>query len=90
MRNTNLNLHRRSIDLETALQKVETLLTERAEQIWELEEVPKIPVLPDEQLEMEHRMVMEASSNIVSFLALEDRCYASNIVHAPCICKLFI
>ena len=69
---TNLNLHRRTTDLEAALQKAETLLRERAQQIRELEEDPKIPVSPDEQLETEHRMVMEASSNIVS-LALEDR-----------------
>ena len=46
--------------------------SERAQHIRELEEVLKIPVLPDEQLETEHRLVMEASSNIVS-LALEHR-----------------
>ena len=68
---TNLNLHRRSIDLEAVLQKAETLLRERAQQIRELEEVSKIPVLSDEQLEIEHKLVMEASSNIVS-LDVED------------------
>ena len=44
---TNLNLHRRSTDLEAALQKAETLLRERAQQIRELEEVPKIHVSLD-------------------------------------------
>ena len=38
----------------------------------ELEEIPKIPVSPDDQLETEHRLVLEASSNLVN-LALEDR-----------------
>ena len=45
---------------------------ERAQQIHELEEVPRIPVLPDDQMEMEQRLLMAASSNIVS-LALEHR-----------------
>ena len=43
-----MNLHRRTTDLEAALQKAETLLHEKAQQISELEEVPKIPVSPDE------------------------------------------
>ena len=42
------------------------------QQVHELEEVPKIPISPDDQLENEHRLVMEASSNIVS-LDLENR-----------------
>ena len=58
--------------MEQALHKVETLLREKTQQVSELEEIPKIPVSPDEQLETEHRLVMEASSNIVS-LALETR-----------------
>ena len=69
---TNMSLHRRIMKLEATLQKAETLLREKAQQIRELEEVLKIPVLRDEQLETEHKLVMEASSNIVS-LALEDR-----------------
>ena len=69
---TNLNLHHRTIELEQALHKAETLLREKAQQVRELEEIPKIPVSPDEQLETEHRLVMEASLNIVS-LALETR-----------------
>ena len=69
---TNLNLHQRTIDLERALHQAEALLRERTQQVRELENVPKIPVSPDEQLETEHRLVMEASSNIVS-LALESR-----------------
>ena len=52
---TNLHLHQRTTTLENALQRVETLLRERAQLIRELEEVPKIPVSPDEQLETEHR-----------------------------------
>ena len=67
-----MSLHRRTIELETALQKCETLLREKTQQIHELEEIPKIPVSPDDQLETEHRLIMEASSNIVS-LALENR-----------------
>ena len=47
------------------------LLREKSHQIRELEEIPKIPVSPDDQLENEHKLVMEASSNIVS-LALEN------------------
>ena len=89
----NLNLHRRTTELEEALHRAEMLLRERTQQIRELEDVPKIPVSPDDQLETEHRLVMEASSNIVS-LALESTsvdqtltlyfnaltaCYASNI-----------
>ena len=69
---TNLNLHRWTVDLERALQHAEALLRERTQQVRELEEVPRIPVSPDEQLETEHRLVMEASSNIVS-LALESK-----------------
>ena len=69
---TNLNLHRWTTDLEWALQHTEALLREQTQQVRELEDVPKIPVSPDEQLETEHRLVMEASSNIVS-LALESR-----------------
>ena len=38
----------------------------------ELEEIPNIPISPDDQLETEHRLVLEASSNLVN-LALEDR-----------------
>ena len=67
-----MNLHRRTTNLEAACQKAETLPCEKAQQICELEEVPKIPVSPNEQLEIEHRLIMEASSNIVS-LALEHR-----------------
>ena len=37
-----------------------------------IEEIPKIPVLPDDELETEHQMIMAASSSIVS-LALEHR-----------------
>ena len=69
---TNLNLHRRTVELEQALQKTEALLRERTQQVHELEEIPKIPVSPDDQLETEHRLILEASSNIVS-LALESR-----------------
>ena len=68
---TNLNLHRQTVDLEQALQKTEALLRERTQQVHELEEVPKIRVSPDDQLETEHHLVTEASSNIVS-LALES------------------
>lgn len=67
---TNLNLHRWTTELERALHKAEALLRERTQQVRELEDVPKIPVSPDEQLETEHRIVMEASSNMVD-LALE-------------------
>ena len=41
---TNLNLHRRTTELEQALHKAETLLREKAQQVCELEEIPKIPV----------------------------------------------
>ena len=58
--------------METALQEVETLLRERTQQVRELEVVPKIPISPDDQLENEHRLVLEASSDLVS-LALENR-----------------
>ena len=51
---TNLHLHRRSTQLEDALQGAERLIRERAQQIRELEEIPKIPVSLDDQLEMEH------------------------------------
>ena len=63
---TNLHLHQRTTTLEGALQMVETLLREPAQQIRELEEVPKVSVSPDEQLETEHKLIMEASSNLVS------------------------
>ena len=59
---TNMSLHRRTMELEKALQEAETLLRE---------EVPKTPISPDDQLETEHRLVMEASSNLVN-LALES------------------
>ena len=48
------------MELETVLQKTETLLCDRSQQ-----------VSPDDQLENEHRLVMDASLNIVS-LALEN------------------
>lgn len=67
---TNLSLHQRTTQLEKALQEAENLSRERARQIRELEEIPKIPISPDEQLETEHRIVMQASSNMVD-LALE-------------------
>ena len=54
---TNFNLHRRSIELEQALHRAKALLREKTQQIRELEEIPKIPVSPDEQLEIEHRLV---------------------------------
>ena len=69
---TNMDLHRRTAHLEKALQEAEALSRERAQQVREMEEVPKIPISPDDQLETEHRLVMESSSNIVS-LALESR-----------------
>ena len=69
---TNLNLHWRTTDLEQALHQTEALLRERTQQVRELDDVPEIPVSPDEQLETEHRIVMEASSNMVD-LALETR-----------------
>lgn len=69
---TNMNLHRRTAQLEKALQEAETLSRERAQQVHEMEEIPKIPISPDDQLETEHRIVMQASSNMVD-LALE-RC----------------
>ena len=69
---TNMSLHRRTAELEKALQEAETLLRERTQMVRELEEIPKIPVSPDDQLETEHRLVLEASSNLVN-LALEDR-----------------
>ena len=67
----NMSLHHRTTELETALQRSNTLLREKSQQIRELEEIPKIPVSPDDQLENEHRLIMEASS-LVS-LALENR-----------------
>lgn len=70
--NTNMHLHRRTTRLEGAFQSAERLLCEKEQQICELEEVPKIPVSPDEQLETEHRLIMAASSNIIS-LALEHQ-----------------
>ena len=69
---TNMHLHRRSMQLEGALQNAERLLRERAQQIYKLEEIPRIPVSPDDQMETEDRLIMAASSNIVS-LALEYR-----------------
>ena len=45
---TNLSLHRRTNELEKALQEAETLLRERTQLVRELEEVPKIPVSPDD------------------------------------------
>ena len=49
-----MHLHRRSTQLECALQGAERLLCQRAQQICELEEVPKIPLSPNDQLELEH------------------------------------
>ena len=69
---TNMSLHQRTMELEKALQEAKTLLRERMQQVYELEEVPKIPISPDDQLKTEHRLVMEASSNLVN-LALESR-----------------
>ena len=69
---TNMHLHQRIMQLEGAFQSTERLLCEKEQQICELEEVPKIPVSPDEQLEMKHRLIMATSSNIIS-LALEHR-----------------
>ena len=66
----NMSLHCYTTELEIALQKTETLLCERSQEVRELEEIQKIPVSPDDQLENEHRLVMEASSNTIS-LALE-------------------
>ena len=57
---TNMSLHRRTVELEKAFQEAETLLRERTQQVRELEEVPKIPISSDDQLETEHRLVMEA------------------------------
>ena len=67
-----MSLHRRTMELEKALKEAETLLRERTQQVHELEEVPKIPISSDDQLETEHRLVMQASSNLVN-LALEKR-----------------
>ena len=39
---TNLNLHRRSTELEAALQRAETLLGEKAQQVRELEDIPNL------------------------------------------------
>ena len=69
---TNLNLHRRTVELEQTLQKTEALLRERTQQVREMEEIPKIPISPNDQLETEHRLLMQASSNMVD-LALEHR-----------------
>ena len=69
---TNLNLHQRTTDLEKALHDAEAVSRERARLIREMEEIPKIPISPDDQLETEHRIVMQASSNMVD-LALEQR-----------------
>ena len=69
---TNLNLHRQTIWLEATLQSTKSLLHERAQQIRKLEEIPKLPMSLDDQLETKHTLIMEASSNIVS-LALEHR-----------------
>ena len=66
-----MSLHRCTVELDTMLQRTEALLCEKTQQVCELEEVSKIPASPDNQLENEHRLVMEASSNIVS-LALEN------------------
>ena len=64
--------------MEATLQSAKSLLCERAQQIRELEEIPKILVSPDDQLEMEHRLIMENSSNIVS-LALENICIVTMV-----------
>ena len=69
---TNLNLHQRTTDLEKALHDAEAVSRERARLIREMEEIPKIPISLDDQLETEHRLVMQASSNMVD-LALEQR-----------------
>ena len=69
---TNMSLHRRTIELEKALQEAEALLREKMQLVRELEEIPKIPISPDDQLETKHGLILEASSNIVN-LALEDR-----------------
>ena len=45
---TNMNLHRRTAELEKALQEAETLSRERAQQVHEMEEIPKIPISPDD------------------------------------------
>ena len=66
----NMDLHHCTMQLEQVFQWKEQLLCQREQQIKELEEVPKIPVSPDEQLEKDHKMIMMASSNIVT-LALE-------------------
>ena len=60
------------MQLENALQSAENLLRQPAQQIRKLEEIPKILVSLDDQLESEHRLIMAASSNIVN-LALEHR-----------------
>ena len=65
-----MSLHRRNAKLEKALQEAETASRERAQLVRELEEITKMPISPDDQLETEHRIVMQASSNMVD-LALE-------------------
>ena len=69
---TNMSLHRRTTELEQALREAEHLLREKTQLVRELEEIPKIPISLDDQLEAEHRLILESSSNIVN-LALEDR-----------------
>ena len=58
---TNMSLHRRTMELEKALQEAKTLLRERTQQVHELEEVSKIPISLDDQLKTEHRLVMQDS-----------------------------
>ena len=69
---TNLQLHGRTTQQESAFQNIERLFWEREQQIHELEEILKIRITLDDQLATKHRMIMVASSNIVS-LALEHR-----------------
>ena len=49
-----MHLHKRSMQLESALQGAKRLLCERVQQIRELEEVPKILTSLDEQMETDH------------------------------------
>ena len=75
-----MSLHRRTTNLENTLQEAEALLREKTQLVRELEEIPKIPISPDDQLETEYRLVLEASSNLVN-LALEDRTVDQMLTH---------
>ena len=44
----NMSLHRRTMELEQALREAEQLLRARTQLVREMEEIPKIPISPDD------------------------------------------